>query len=146
MQIKQVRWVQATLLYLGVTNVFPGIWALFLPHSFYTSFPGLGRVWVAIDGPYNEHLIRDVGGFFLALAVLSFLTLLAPRLVSVRATAICLLTFNLPHLLYHLAHLHMLPFIDQAGNVAALSAGVLLPILLLLHRPIFKQSPQSLLP
>lgn len=134
MQIKQARWVRITLLYLGLTNVFPGIWALFIPRSFYTSFPGFGRVWVAIDGPYNEHLIRDIGGFFLALSLLIFLALLAPRMVSVRATALCLLTFNTPHLLYHLKHLHMLPFIDQVGNVVALSAAVLLPILLLFHQ------------
>ncbi|MVM35372.1 hypothetical protein GO755_35445 [Spirosoma sp. HMF4905] len=138
--------MQATLLYLGLTNIFPGVWALFMPHSFYDSFPGLGRVWVAVDGPYNEHLIRDVGGFFLALALLSFLTLLAPRLVSVRATAICLLTFNTPHLLYHLKHLHMLPVIDQIGNVVALSAGVLLPVLLLFHKPIVTQTIQSAIP
>lgn len=143
MQVKQGRWVPITLLYLGVTNVFPGVWALFMPHSFYSSFPGFGRVWVAVDGPYNEHLIRDVGGFFLALSVLSFLALLAPRLVAVRATAICLLTFTIPHLLYHLKHLHMLPLIDQVGNVVALSAGVLLPILLLLHKPVQSAQPYS---
>ena len=135
MQDKPVRWVQITLLYFGLTNAFSGVWALFMPHSFYDSFPGFGRVWVAIDGPYNQHLIQDVGGFFLALSVLSFLALLAPRLVSARATAICLLTFNLPHLLYHLKHLHMLQFIDQLGNVVTLSLAVLLLIPLLLHQP-----------
>lgn len=140
MQIIQVRWVQAILLYLGLTNAFPGAWALFIPRSFYTSFPGFGRVWVAVDGPYNEHLIRDVGGFFLALATLCFLTLLVPRLVSVRATAISLLIFNVPHLLYHLQHLHMLPAIDQVGNAIALGAAVLLPLLLLFHKAIHQKS------
>lgn len=143
MQIKQARWVRAILLYFGLTNAFPGVWALFMPHSFYDAFPGFGRVWVAIDGPYNEHLIRDVGGFFLALSVLSFVALLAPRSVSVRATAICLLTFNVPHLLYHLKHLHMLPLIDQLGNAVTLSLAVLLSILLLLHRPISEKPQQS---
>ncbi|GAB4041945.1 hypothetical protein [Spirosoma jeollabukense] len=135
MQDKTIRWVQITLLYFGLTNAFPGVWALFRPQSFYDSFPGFGRVWVAIDGPYNQHLIQDVGGFFLALSVLSFLALLAPRLVSARATAICLLTFNIPHLLYHLTHLHMLPFIDQVGNVVTLFLAVLLLIPLLLYQP-----------
>ncbi|QMW07046.1 hypothetical protein H3H32_21615 [Spirosoma foliorum] len=134
--------MQANLLYLGLTNAFPGAWALFMPHSFYTSFPGFGRVWVAVDGPYNEHLIRDVGGFFLALATLCFLALLTPRLVSVKATAICLLIFNAPHLLYHLQHLHMLPVIDQVGNAVALGTAVLLPLLLLFHKPIFHKPNQ----
>ena len=35
---------------------------------FYDDFPGLGRSWVAADGPYNEHLVRDVGALNLALA------------------------------------------------------------------------------
>ena len=136
MQIKRPRWVRAILSYLLITNGGPGVWALFMPHAFHNYFPGFGRTWVSVYGPYNEHLIRDVGAFFLALAVLCFLTLLWPRLVTVRATAICLLVFNVPHLWYHLNHLHMLPLIDQIGNVVALSLGVLLALLLLLHRPV----------
>ena len=40
------------------------------PQSFYDDFPGLGRAWVSVDGPYNEHLVRDVGALNLALLVL----------------------------------------------------------------------------
>ena len=49
------------LSYLLLTGLVVSVWALFLSHRFYTLFPGLGRSWVSIDGPYNEHLIRDVG-------------------------------------------------------------------------------------
>jgi len=127
------RPVRFAFIYLLLTNVVPGIWALFFPHDFYSSFPGFGHQWVSIDGPYNEHLIRDVGAFFLAMATLISLTLTAPRLVTVRATATCLLVFNLPHWLYHLVHLHMLPLMDQIGNVVTLSLAVLIPILVLLR-------------
>ncbi|MBD2754352.1 hypothetical protein [Spirosoma validum] len=140
MQTKQPRWIQAILLYLLIANSVPGIWALFMPRDFYDSFPGFGRTWVAVDGPYNEHLIRDVGAFFVALATLCLLTLVAPRLITVRATAICLLVFNAPHLLYHLNHLHMLPMIDQVGNVVTLSMSVLLSTLLLFYRPVYERS------
>ncbi|WP_420151204.1 hypothetical protein [Spirosoma sp.] len=140
MQTAQPRWVQAILLYLLVANTLPGAWALFMPRNFYDSFPGFGRTWVSVDGPFNEHLIRDVGAFFLALATLCLLTLAAPRLITVRATAICLLTFHVPHLLYHLNHLHMLPLIDQVGNVVTLSLSVLLITLLLFYRPIQARS------
>ena len=140
MQTKQPRWIQATLLYLIVANSVPGVWALFMPRDFYDSFPGFGRTWVAVDGPYNEHLIRDVGAFFLALATLCLLTLTLPRLITVRATAICLLVFNVPHLLYHLTHLHMLPVIDQIGNVVTLTMSVLLLIPLALFRPVSERS------
>jgi hypothetical protein len=34
-------------------------------------FPGAGRSWVAPDGPFNEHLARDVGVLNLALAVVT---------------------------------------------------------------------------
>ena len=38
-----------------------GLWATLSPRSFYDEFPGGGRAWVAADGPYNEHLVRDFG-------------------------------------------------------------------------------------
>ena len=53
-----------------------GAWAAFTPRSFYDDFPGLGQIWVAVDGPYNEHLVRDVGALNLALAVVSVCALL----------------------------------------------------------------------
>lgn len=140
MQGKYPGWVKAILLYLAIANTAPGTWALFWPRNFYDSFPGFGRTWVSVDGPYNEHLVRDVGAFFLALAVLCFLTVALPRLITVRATAICLLVFNVPHLWYHLRHLHMLPFIDQVGNAVTLSVNVALLIILLLYRPVAERS------
>lgn len=140
MQTKHPRWVQAILLYLILANALPGTWALFMPYEFYHYFPGFGRTWVAVDGPYNEHLIRDIGAFFTALTVLCFLTLVAPRLITVRATAICLLVFSVPHLLYHLNHLHMLPLTDQIGNVVTLSLSVLLIAVLLFYRPVYERS------
>ena len=133
MQTKLPRWVRAALLYLVVAHGVPGAWALLRPRDFYDRFPGFGRVWVAVDGPYNEHLIRDVGGFFLALAVLCLLTVSVPRLVAVRATAICLLVFNGPHWWYHLHHLHGLPRPDQLAVAGSLSFSVVVLILLLFH-------------
>ena len=135
MQLKHPLWIRATLLYLVLFHGFPGVWALFMPQEFYHHFPGFGLVWVAIDGPYNEHLIRDVGGFFIALAALCLLTLIRPRWVAARATAICLLMFNGPHLWYHLQHLHMLPPIERIGLAASLSLTALLVLLLLWQRP-----------
>ncbi|WP_461088397.1 hypothetical protein [Spirosoma gilvum] len=132
---KHPRWVQVLLLYFMLANSVPGIWAFGWPHDFYSHFPGFGHVWVAVDGPYNEHLVRDVGAFFLALTVLSSLALFAPHLVTARAVAISLLVFNVPHLWYHMGHLHRLPIADQIGNVVTLSLSVILLIPLLLYRP-----------
>lgn len=51
--------VLAALLVFGVPI---GLWQQLAPRSFYDSFPGFGRTWVSPDGPFTEHLVRDIGG------------------------------------------------------------------------------------
>ena len=58
--------VRLLLWLLALGNLGVGIQAAFTPRSFYDDFP-LGRGWVAMDGPYNQHLVRDVGSLNLAL-------------------------------------------------------------------------------
>src|SRR4051794_22378518 len=55
------------LIVMGAGNAVVGLWASLAPRSFYDDFPGAGRQWVAVDGPYNEHLVRDVAVLELAL-------------------------------------------------------------------------------
>src|SRR5262249_23337230 len=62
--------VRLMLWILAVSAIGVGFQAAFTPRSFYTDFP-FGRGWVAMDGRYNEHLIRDVGVLNLALLVLT---------------------------------------------------------------------------
>ncbi len=58
-----------------------GLWALLAPRSFYDSFPGgNGMHWVSADGPYNRHLVSDVGSMYLALAALTVAALGRPAL------------------------------------------------------------------
>ncbi|HTO00773.1 MAG TPA: hypothetical protein VL068_08885, partial [Microthrixaceae bacterium] len=82
-------WQRLALGYLALNSLVVGIWAQFAPRSFYDDFPGFGAVWVAVDGPYNEHLVRDVGGLNLALAVvlIAALVTLTPTLVMTAAIA-----------------------------------------------------------
>ena len=61
------------LVYLTVTFLQIGVWATFATRSFYDDFPGLGRRWVAGDGPYNAHLASDAGLGFLAVGVVLLL-------------------------------------------------------------------------
>ena len=116
---------------LAAVSLVVGAWAQFAPRSFYDSFPGFGRVWVAADGPYNEHLVRDVGGLNLALALL--LTVAAVRLspVLVRTAAAGALVYGAPHLLYHLNHLGLYGTGDRIANEVALAMGVAIPVALL---------------
>src|SRR5690606_22522979 len=55
----------------AAVGTYVGIWAAAFPRSFYDSFPGFGFMWISVDGPYNEHLIRDVGALYLAIAAIA---------------------------------------------------------------------------
>jgi hypothetical protein len=110
----------AALVALTLSATYVGVWAAFFPHSFYRDFPGFGRVWVAVDGPYNEHLVRDVGGLYLAMAVLGLGALVwRDARLQVLAGA-CWTVFSLSHFAYHLGHLGSLAQFDKAANVVTL--------------------------
>ena len=120
------------LLVLAASGAYVGAWGLADPHSFFASFPGLGRHWTATDGPYNEHLVRDVAAFYAAFCVLSVIAAVRPERLLVVATGIAWEVFSVPHLVYHAFHLDTLPRVDQVGELASLAATVALAALLLL--------------
>jgi hypothetical protein len=137
-QLRNRMLERVVLCYLGLNTLLVGAWAQFAPRSFYDSFPGLGRAWVAVDGPFNEHLIRDVGGLNLALtAVLAAAALTLSRSLMVSA-AIASLLYGVPHLIYHLAHTEPLSMGDVVGSVGGLALFVLLAgaVLLRAARPV----------
>ena len=98
--------VRLLLWLLALGNLGVGFQALFTPRSFYDDFP-IGRGWVAMDGPYNQHLVRDVGSLNLALVVLVFAALVIGTRVMARTAMIVWLVNAVPHFLYHLRHLTM---------------------------------------
>jgi len=120
---------------LAVSGATVGGWAAFAPRAFYDKFPGLGQIWVAVDGPYNEHLVRDVGALNLALAVLSVCALLSLARSTIVAAALAWLVYGVPHFVYHARHLG--PF-DGTQSVAMLtslaSTSVLALLILWLER------------
>jgi len=122
------------LLVLAATGAYTGPWASIAPRSFYDSFPGLGRVWIAVDGPYNEHLIRDVGATYTALLVLSLLAAISLKPAVVATAGWTWLTFGTLHLSYHLPHLGDLDRTDQVLNVIALVGSFVLAVLLVIPR------------
>jgi hypothetical protein len=120
---------------LGATaaiGLFVGLWAAALPASFYRAFPGFGRVWIAVDGPYNEHLIRDVGSLYLALAAASIVAAFARTPSAARAVGAAWVVFGVPHLVYHAAHFAGMAPLDVAGNIIGLGGSLLLGAVLLL--------------
>ena len=108
-----------------------GIWAEFLPRAFYDAFPGFGLHWVDVAGPYDEHLVRDVGAFYLALAVASGAAIAARTAAPGRVVGLAWTVFGVLHLGYHLLHLEGSTF-DRVGNVVSLAVCLLLGILLVL--------------
>ena len=92
------------LLNLALGALMVGLWAQFAPRSWFDSFPGLGRAWVTGDGPYNEHLVRDVGGLNLALGMLTVAALVKYTPGLVRLTAAAYAVYGLPHFVYHVAN------------------------------------------
>ena len=124
--------VRVSLWFLLLSSLFVGLWAQLIPASFYQHFPGLRWAWVSLDGPYNEHLLRDVGGLNLALAVLTLLALLEPSPTLLRATGLGTLVYQVPHAIYHAARLDLLPStLQQTLQVFVLSLGILASLIIL---------------
>jgi hypothetical protein len=124
----RVQQVSATVLTLSAAYV--GVWALLAPHSFHDDFPLPGRHWVSLAGPYNEHLVRDVGGLYLALGVVTLWTVLRPRADLLAAVGVAWEVFSVPHLLFHAGHLDGLATFDKVAQTTSLAATVLLAALL----------------
>lgn len=119
------RVVRVALGILALIGIQVGVWAAFAPRSFYDDFPGSGRVWVAVDGPYNEHLVRDVGALNLALAVVAIVALVTLSRAAVLAAGGAWLAYGIPHLVYHLRHLDTLDSADAFAVPFTLALNVL---------------------
>lgn len=131
------------LLATGLIGLYVGTWAAFAPRGFYDSFPGLGLIWISIDGPYNEHLVRDTGTLYLGLAAATLYAaaLHRPAGTGAREAAadavssalgLAWVVFSLPHLGYHLLHLDGLGPVDVVLQVISLSSTAVLGALLMM--------------
>ena len=123
--------LRVALAILALVSVELGVWATFAPRSFFDDYPGLGRHWVRVYAPYNEHLVRDFGALNLALAVVTIAALMTLGRPLVIAVAIAWLAWGVPHLVYHLRHLDMFSTGDKVANVLGLAAVPVLAIVVL---------------
>jgi hypothetical protein len=90
--------------------------------------------WVVVDGPYNEHFLRDIGGANLALAVVILFAIAQPSSGLVRAVAASMLVAQVPHFIYHAAHLDLLPStLDRVLQTASLALTLAIPLIVLLR-------------
>jgi hypothetical protein len=130
-----MRLRQVVLVVTAAIGLFVGGWAAFAPRSFYDGFPGLGRIWVAVDGPFNEHLVRDVGALYLALAAASLVAAATRSVPASQAVGAAWVVFSVPHLVYHAGHLAGFGLLDQVGQLVSLSSTIVLGLPLLLPAP-----------
>jgi hypothetical protein len=125
---------------LAVSGAIVGLWATFAPRSFYDDFPGGGRSWVAPDGPFNEHLVRDVGSLNLALTVLTVAAAIMLVRSLVVVAALGWLAYGIPHLVYHLRHRDVYDTGDQVANLVSLA---LIPVLAVVALVVGAKMPAS---
>jgi alkylhydroperoxidase family enzyme len=111
---------------LGAVQLIDGLWAALAPSSFYRDFP-FGRGWVEALPAYNEHLVRDVGGLFLATGLVLVVAAwtLERRMVIVAAASYLL--FSVPHTIYHLLNLGPYATGDAIANAIAVVGSAVLP-------------------
>jgi nucleoside-diphosphate-sugar epimerase len=108
-----------------------GLYAQFFPRAFYDDFP-FGRGWVAMDGRYNEHLIRDFGALNLALFVFTAGALFIGLRSVAKLTAVAWIVYSVPHFVYHLRHLTMaMSGSDKVGMLVSLALPIILGIVIL---------------
>jgi hypothetical protein len=99
-----MRWARILLAINFVVLLPLAFWPLASPKGFYDNFPGGGFHWIDVNGPYNEHFIRDFGSLNAAMLVVVGFAIwkMSPSLVQAAGLAIAV--GALPHAIYHLSH------------------------------------------
>lgn len=116
------RTTRALLAVLALSAALPGAWATIAPHGFYAGFPGpLAGPWVAALPPFNEHLVRDVGAFYLAFALLLGWAAWRPHPALVAPVAAAWCAFSALHLGFHVAHASALRTGDAVAEIGSLA-------------------------
>jgi hypothetical protein len=124
-----LRW---SLRALAAICLATGAFAELAPHAFYRHVVGVDML-----GPYNEHLLTDVGGFYLGFALLFAWGARRPSPELAQAACAAFALTQALHVAFHLAHLHGCTRGQAIAQTAALMVLVVLPAtaLILARRP-----------
>jgi alkylhydroperoxidase family enzyme len=131
------------LILLALPQLAIGAWALAAPRDWFDTFPGAGREWLPLFGPYNEHLAIDVGAAFLAIGVLLVLAAIWMERRLVQAAAIAYLVYQVPHTVYHLASDDPMSTGDEIVNGVLLGAASLVAAWLLFAGRARRKAPAA---
>jgi AhpD family alkylhydroperoxidase len=124
--LRSPGFTRVVLLLLAASQLLTGLWAVLAPRGFYARFPGVGAPWVAVDGPYNAHLVGDAGAGFLATGVALLIAgvWLHRRVVLVALAAY--MAHGVAHAAYHLREpAPALALADQVASTLPLVLSVL---------------------
>jgi hypothetical protein len=122
------RLLRVTLICLSLSALFPGLQATLAPRSFYTGFPG-GRGWVELLPPFNEHLVRDAGAFYLAFGILFAWAAVTLARELVVPLCVAWAVFSILHGVFHALHLDGFSTGDAIAELGGLAAVLVLPLL-----------------
>jgi hypothetical protein len=109
-----------------------GVWALLAPRSFFRDFPAFGGAWVNALPPYNEHLVRDIGGLNLGFAFLFMASASTLDVTLVRTSLAAWLLYAVPHFLFHITNMERLSGSEKVFQTLALAALIVVPVGLLM--------------
>ncbi len=125
---------RVALVALAIGNGATGLLARLDPRVFYDDFP-FGRSWVAVDGPYNEHLITDFGAALLAIAALCLVGVWRPTREVVTAAAVANIVLGALHLMYHVGVADLLGTTDTILSFTSIGLGLVLGLGMLALTP-----------
>jgi hypothetical protein len=111
---------------LAVSAAVVGAPATVAPRSFYSGWP-FGRGWVEHLPPFNRHLVTDVGGFYLAFALLFAWAAVTLRRELVVPVCVAWSAAALLHFVFHASHLHGFATGDAIAELAGLALVLTLP-------------------
>jgi hypothetical protein len=116
-----------SLWWLAAIAAFIGLPAALAPRAFYDDFP-LGRAWVEMLPPYNEHLVSDVGGFYIAFALLFAWAAISLQRALVVPLCTAWILAALLHFEYHVTHLDRWDLGDAVAQTVLLALVLILPV------------------
>ena len=125
------RIIRAGLVVVSIPAAQLAVWATFAPRSFYDDFPGGGNAWVSPSGPYNEHLVRDVGAFNLGLLVVAIFAIATLERRLVQASLLAAVASGTPHLIFHIGDTESMSTADNIASLTGLFLIVAVPLALL---------------
>ncbi len=116
--------LRSGLVLLAVLNLLIGAYGVVSPHGFYRNVLG-----VDLLGPYNEHLLSDVGGFYLGFAAVFAWAARTLSVELIRAVCVGYGVTQVVHFLFHLTHLGAFSVGEAVVQTVGLAIILAAPVL-----------------